>query len=99
MSDIWVVLAVAVGSYALRTSFIVFARQRAGSLAIVGILDQIKPAALAALTATAVVSHDGLTATHMVALGVTALAAHKGVDLLGALVLGMVALALGQLIF
>lgn len=99
MSDVLVVLLVAVGSYALRTSFIVFAGQRTLPPTIVGVLDNVKPAALAALATTAAISHEALTLTHVVALGITALAAYRGADLLGALIPGLLALAIGNLVF
>jgi branched-subunit amino acid transport protein len=93
MSDVAVVILVAIGSYALRTSFIVGAGQRSLPPAMAGILDNVKPAALAALAATAAVSHDKVTPAHVLAVTVTGLAAYKGADLLGALILGMLALA------
>lgn len=99
MSDFVVVLLVGAGSFALRISFIVFAGQRTVPPTIVGVLDNVKPAALAALAATATISHEALMPTHGVALGVAALAAHRGADLLGALILGLLALAIGNLLF
>lgn len=98
MTDLLVVLAVAVGSYALRTSFIVVAGQRTASPAIVAILDHVKPAALAALAVTAASSHETLTPAHAAALVVAGFAAYKGAGLLTALILGMLALAAGSLI-
>lgn len=98
MTDALVVLAVAAGSYALRISFIVFAGQRSVPPALVGILDHVKPAALAALAVTAAASHEILTPAHAVGLVVTGIAAHRGADLLTALVLGMLALAVGNLL-
>lgn len=98
MSDVVVVLLVAVGSYALRTSFIVFSGHGTAHPTVLGVLDNVKPAALAALAATAAISHETLTPTHVVALAVTTVAAHRGVDLLGALTMGLLALAFGNLV-
>ena len=99
MSDVLVVMLVGVASFALRTSFIVFAGERTVPPAIEGVLDMVKPAALAALAATAVVSHGQVTPAHLLAVAVAGLAAHKGARLLGALMLGMLALAAGKVLF
>jgi branched-subunit amino acid transport protein len=96
MSEVLVVHLVAAGSYALRASSIVLAARHPIPRSIEGLLDNVKPAALAALAATAAVSHGNLSAAHVLALLVAGLAAHMGADLLGALVLGMLTLAAGS---
>ena len=96
MSDVAVVLLVAAGSYFLRVSSIVLAARHPIPRSVEGLLDNVKPAALAALAATAAVSHGKLSAAHVLALLIAGLAAHKGADLLGALVLGMLTLTAGS---
>lgn len=98
MSDVLVVLAVAVGSYALRTSFIVHSRPGRVSPTLVDVLEHVKPAALAALAATSLISHGSPSPTHIVALGVTVVASRVGVGLLGAMALGLLTLTVGNLI-
>lgn len=98
MSDVLVVLLVGGGSYLLRTSFIAFAQRDTISPTVLGVLDNVKPAALAALAMTAIVSHGPPPPDHIVALTITALAARAGIGLLGALLSGLSTFALLRLV-
>ena len=94
--DLVIVAVVAVGTFALRSSFIVFAGERRLPAAVEGILENVKPAAMAAIATAAMAARETLEPVHLIALAIATLAAWKGVDLLLVIALGMVTLTLGR---
>jgi branched-subunit amino acid transport protein len=98
MREIVIVVVVGLTMFALRTSFILLAGDRQMPAWLAGALDHLKPAAFGALTATMMVTHEGVGPAHLAAVGLVFLLARRGLDLTLALLAGMLLVGVAGLI-
>ncbi|MCI0677987.1 MAG: AzlD domain-containing protein [Actinobacteria bacterium] len=89
MSDLVLILVLAVTTYLLRVGFIGLLHSRAMKPRSQRIVEQIRPAAFAALAVTAMVQFPGFGPPYLIAAIVVAIGARLRWDLLLNLVLGM----------
>lgn len=92
MSDLLVLALIAIGSYALRASFVAALGPRTLPVSVQRMLDHVKPAMFAALVATAMTTRGLFDADHVVALAVAALVGIRRGSLVVTLLAGMAAL-------
>lgn len=95
MSDLWVILSVALVSFGLRSSFIAFATNRALPDGVERVIDHLKPAAFAGLATTAMASHSGVEPPHLLAILAVGWTARRG-NLLTAFGVGFAVLLVGM---
>ena len=98
MSDLLVLTVIAIGSYALRASFVAALGPRTLPVAVQRALDHVKPAMFAALVATAMTTRALFDVTHVVALAVAGLVGLRGANLITTLAAGMAALHVARLL-
>lgn len=91
MGDLAVILTIGVISYGLRVSFIAVIGDRSFPAGASRLLDALKPAALAALTVTALVRHGDVMPSHLLATGVAGVVAYRRGSLSMVLICGMLA--------
>ena len=89
MSDLLLILVLAVATYLLRVGFIGLLHSRAMTPRFQLIVEQVRPAAFAAIAVTAMVQFPGFAAPFLIAAIVVAIGARLRWDLLLNLVLGM----------
>ena len=92
MSDLLVLGIIAVGTYALRASFVAALGPRTLPVSVQHTLDHVKPAMFAALVATAMAGRQLFDPVHVLALVAAAVVAIRGANLFVTLAVGMVAL-------
>lgn len=92
MTEILIIGAVGIGSYALRVSFIAVVGSRAVPASINRLLDYLRPAVFSALGVTALLHHQGTGPEHLAALVAAGVVARHRSDLLGVLITGMTVL-------
>jgi branched-subunit amino acid transport protein len=92
--DLFLIAAVALVSFGLRASFIALATGRALPVRVERVIGQLRPSAFAALATTAVVSHGGAAAPHLLAVIAVGWVARRG-SLLAAFAVGFVVLLSG----
>lgn len=98
MREIIIVATVGLTMFALRTSFIVLAGERQMPTWLADALDHLKPAVFGALTATMLVTHEGVGPEHLAAVAVAFALARRGLDLTLAILAGMVLVTVAGLI-
>ena len=98
MSDLLVLAVIAIGSYALRASFVAALGPRTLPVPVQRTLDHVKPAMFAALVATAMTARALFDVTHVVALAVAGLVGLRGANLITTLAAGMAALHVARLL-
>jgi hypothetical protein len=95
MSDLWLIVSIALGSFALRSSFTALAPNHVLPDPVQRVIGQLKPSAFAALATTALATHGHLSALHILAIISVALVARRA-SLLSAFGLGGVVLIVGK---
>jgi len=88
MRDFVLIAVIAIVSFGLRASFTAFAGHRALPVPVENLLANLKPAAFAGLTVTALTAHGGVGAAHVLGVVVAGWTARRG-NLASALVAGM----------
>ncbi len=94
MSDLAIIVAAGAATYGLRVSFIALLAGRRLPAGVERLVAQVKPAALAAVATTAVVSRDAVDPAHIAALAAAAIVARRRPDILLSLAAGMAVLVL-----
>jgi branched-subunit amino acid transport protein len=93
MSDIVLILAVALATYAIRVSFVTFLAGWTFHPWLQRSITYVRPAAMAALLVTVLASHAAIDPPHVAAIGVAAWIAHRRAGLVAPLAAGMAVLA------
>jgi branched-subunit amino acid transport protein len=93
MTDIAVILSVAVATYLIRISFVALRTSRNMYPWLERSVMYVRPAAMAALTVTVLVGHTAIDPPHLAAIAVAGWIAHRWTGLVVPLGAGMAALA------
>lgn len=89
MTDLVLVLVLAVMTYLMRIGFVTLLADRQPGPLFQRLADQVKPAAMTALAVTALLNVTDLGVAHLMAVAVVFVGSRRGVGLLVTLIAGM----------